>query len=299
MNLSANARRKQMDNAVLKQIEFYGGRERLRGGLGGREGGEKPQKREREDGEQEEQNLYHEEDVLEYLRSSLSSDGAAALESLTRTAVKLSLMPTSGSDFESMSTMANRTIVMTQDLLELERQLSDFKGLTKHYNEEKLQVQQDIASLREPDAHEEAPDEREDAVYQQDDGLRRQAGQEVDERVPLNILHAQTSEFSVSVKQLQSKMKEYQDRAAALTRTIEAQTQDEEGEELTIESVQRMESIMQQRRSEVQRLEERLKKYHGLPPDVESSRKEVARATNELETWRWRREVVFEELSQD
>jgi hypothetical protein len=298
-NLKANARRKQMDEAVLKQIEIYQERERQRERPGGKGQAEGEQQREDDLGDQEDQSLDLDEDILQCLRSNLSPEGAAAVDALSRTAAKLGVMPASRIDFEFTTTMARRILAMTRDLLELERQLLDFKGLTKQYNEEKLQVQQDIATLRERNAHEEALDEREDAVYQQDDGCRQQADQEVDGRVPLNILHAQTSEFNASMKQLQSKIKEYQDRAAALTRTIEAQTQDEEGEELTIESVQHMESIVQQRRSEVQRMEERLKKYHGLPPDVGSSREEVARATSELETWRRRREVVFEELSQD
>jgi HAUS augmin-like complex subunit 1 len=111
-------------------------------------------------------------------------------------------------------------------------------------------------------------------------------------RVPLDVLHNQTSQFNTSTKQLHLKIKEYKDRISGLERTLEIQRQTEG--EITIEDVQRKEGFVQQKREEMRKLEVRLRAFNGLPPDIEASREEVRRAQAELERWRRRREELFE-----
>jgi uncharacterized coiled-coil DUF342 family protein len=46
----------------------------------------------------------------------------------------------------------------------------------------------------------------------------------------------------------------------------------------------------------LRRLEDSLRGYHGLPPDLEASRVEVQRAQAELNSWKKRREELFEKM---
>ncbi|RMZ91278.1 hypothetical protein DV736_g1494, partial [Chaetothyriales sp. CBS 134916] len=50
------------------------------------------------------------------------------------------------------------------------------------------------------------------------------------------------------------------------------------------------------KRSEVRALEQRLRSFHGLPPDVEASRDEVKRAQRELDQWKTKREDMFKQM---
>lgn len=311
-NLSTNANHKRLNDAVVKQIGVYSNHDA-------------GQRRRRDHAQDQDQ------EVLEFLKQNLSEQGKKALEALAETSVLVGIMPSSSlsytfsssrsaeqpstsqttredvdgyaytAEFDShtdfTTALGKRITDLTHDLLELQRQLSELTMLRKEFEDETGRIERETHLLKEPDGQGEDKQD-EDRVYSRqsrDEGGIVESGDGTG-RVPLDVLHCQISDFNVSTKQLQLKIREYQDRKAALTSTVEAQTRDEDGEELTIESVQQMESTMQQKRAEVQKLEERLKKYHGLPPDVEASRAEVARATNELESWRRRRETMFAEM---
>ncbi|RMZ83849.1 hypothetical protein DV737_g1415, partial [Chaetothyriales sp. CBS 132003] len=97
----------------------------------------------------------------------------------------------------------------------------------------------------------------------------------------LERMRLRTAQWARETKQIGLKTEEYERRIAALAQHIE----DDERQ-----------TRVEAKRSEVRALEQRLRAFHGLPPDVEASRDEVKRAQRELDRWKTKREDMFEQI---
>jgi chromosome segregation ATPase len=100
-------------------------------------------------------------------------------------------------------------------------------------------------------------------------------------------LRSQTSQFTAQTKHLGWKLAEYNDRIAAL------RLSDDEHPS-TLDDVKRKKHDLESIKEDIGRLEVKLSSYNGLPPDVDASREEVRRAQAELDSWKKKREELFE-----
>ena len=229
--------------------------------------------------------------LLRDLKKALGDERRKLLREMARGCVAVEVMPSadlcSSSDEGDFTTAAGKRIMeLTQEVFKLQNHVEELSSLKQRFDREKKTTEEETRKLREPT-------ESEDAEL--DPNTHGIASPSASDRVPLETLLAQISNFNTSTKQLTLKIKEYQDRINGLNRALEVQRQDEG--DVTIEDVQHREKVLQQRRVDVQKLEAKLRAFNGLPPDIEASREEVQRAQGELEEWRRRREAAFEEIS--
>ena len=229
-----------------------------------------------------------EQKLLQELKASLPEMARTSLSEITEASVKLGYMPDAqvGSD-DVTSVLSKRIIELTQRLFQLQSQLSDLTALRRKFEDERQTIELEMAKLREPMASIDDYDDRDSPIT---DLSASRA-----EKPSLDALLSQTSNLATSTKHLSLKIREYQDRIAALTQSVYTQTENKN--EITIEDIRYKKQVVQQRREEMEKLEDRLRDFHGLPPDVDTSREEVRRVRGELEEWRRRREAMFEDLS--
>nr|KAK5445680.1 hypothetical protein LTR18_003599 [Exophiala xenobiotica] len=109
-------------------------------------------------------------------------------------------------------------------------------------------------------------------------------------------LHAQTLQDQLETKQLALKCAEYTDRIAGLERQASFRNASSDGRP-TLADIAHKQTLIDQRRRQVETLETKILEFHGLPPDIASSRAEVQRAQGELDGLKRRRDEMFERLS--
>jgi HAUS augmin-like complex subunit 1 len=108
------------------------------------------------------------------------------------------------------------------------------------------------------------------------------------EDIDTEAMNNQTSMLNRETKVVGMKLAEYQERIRVLERYDVGP--------LGIEDIVKREGMVEERRQELAKLERKILAMHGLPPDLDVSRKEVERARNELEEWKRRRDQEFEGL---
>jgi HAUS augmin-like complex subunit 1 len=114
-----------------------------------------------------------------------------------------------------------------------------------------------------------------------------QDGAEGEPDEALADLRTQTSQFTAQTKHLGLKLAEYNDRIAALRQSDDKYSS-------TFDEAKRKKHDLEVLKDDIGRLERKLKSFNGLPPDVEASREEVRRAQAELDSWKKKREELFE-----
>lgn len=112
---------------------------------------------------------------------------------------------------------------------------------------------------------------------------------QVDE-VAEGAIHQQTMQLNREVKQLTTKMEQYNEQIIALERYTIASPN-------TLE-VKEQERIVSKLQIAVKALERQVADLHGLPPDLERAREECQRAQNELQEMRKRRDGLFERMAE-
>ncbi|ETN46639.1 uncharacterized protein HMPREF1541_00825 [Cyphellophora europaea CBS 101466] len=194
------------------------------------------------------------------LAGALGSEGEDVLSSLAEATIRLNHLPPepdSASPGGSPETeLGQRMLGLTLSIFELEQELASLSELRSS-----LEAQTSTAVPT--------------------------AAEDEDAQNSIVNLRQQTSQLTAQTKHLSLKIAEYQDRIAALSRADGYQGID-------MNEVKQTEKEVAAQRVVVRKLEERLKEYHGLPPDLEASRAEVRRAQGELERWKRKREEVFE-----
>ncbi|KAK5240967.1 hypothetical protein LTR40_013483, partial [Exophiala xenobiotica] len=89
---------------------------------------------------------------------------------------------------------------------------------------------------------------------------------------------------------------EYTDRIAGLERQASSRNASSDGRP-TLADVAHKQTLIDQRRRQVETLETKILEFHGLPPDIAASRAEVQRAQGELDVLKRQRDEMFERLS--
>ena len=210
-----------------------------------------------------------EQEVLRSVERALDDETRDILRSLAEACVQLGYRPPHPSvqsivDDGVAREVGRRILGMTAETFEMENQLRELGDLERSFGREAQRTRNLVEKLR---------DEVESEVAVAD----------------LEMLRGQTARFARETKQITTKLREYGERTKALERHVE----DLEAED-SIESIREKKESANKRREEVERLEEWLKAYNGLPPDVEASRAEVRRVRDDLERWKRKREEMFE-----
>lgn len=196
--------------------------------------------------------------LLAEVEAGLGKDAREVLGTLAEGAVELGVLPSEGGDVEGEITMA--LMGLSVEVFELEALLQEVKEVRRGF-ERQLEVLHAGGGIR----------EHEDETEGNGTNLRQE-----------------TLQYTTQTKHLALKLAEYQDRTEVLSR--------EPRPAVSLEVVKQRERELQVQRDAVRQLEERLKAYHGLPPDIEASRAEVKRAQSDLDALRRRREELFEEM---
>ncbi|OAP65435.1 hypothetical protein AYL99_01407 [Fonsecaea erecta] len=107
-------------------------------------------------------------------------------------------------------------------------------------------------------------------------------------------LHNLTLQHQRETKQLTLKSAEYKSRIDALERQLSSSSRTATAEPALFAT--RQQESLDTKKRQVEALESRIRQFHGLPPDVDTSRAEVRRAEGELDLLRRRRDALFEAL---
>ena len=211
-------------------------------------------------------------DVLRDIEQALDDETRNVLSNLAGSCVQLGYMPpppsgqSIGEDGVAVE-VGRRVISVTAETFEMKNRLRELEGLASSFEREAQRTRKMVEELR---------DELESETALAD----------------LEMVRGQSARFVRETKQIALKLKEY----GGKTRALERHVQDLEAED-NVESLREKEKRVEKRRMEVKGLEERLRAYHGLPPDVEASRAEVRRVKDALDRWERRREEVFVGIS--
>lgn len=161
----------------------------------------------------------------------------------------------------SLSSMESRILEITADIFAAENELRSLQATQRSFEREITRLQATIERFR---------------------------ADTDPETLRIEEMQVSTATMNRETKVVGMKLAEYQERIKVL-----------EGYDVgsvRIEDVTREEGELQRRQDEVKKLEAQIVAMHGLPPDLEVSRKEVERARNELEEWKRRRDRAFEGL---
>ncbi|RMD39260.1 hypothetical protein DV735_g5869, partial [Chaetothyriales sp. CBS 134920] len=120
----------------------------------------------------------------------------------------------------------------------------------------------------------------------------------------LEQMRLRTAQWARESKQIGLKTDEYERRIAALARHVEDVDHEYDYDRDSdhnrgvgeIEASRQRLARVESKRSEIRALEQRLRGFHGLPPDLDASQDEVKRAQLELDRWKSKREEMFEQL---
>lgn len=211
--------------------------------------------------------------LLDALGDGIGSEGSAALASLAEACVALGHVPAVGSAAVEAE-LGPRMLAVTAAVFELEEQVAALEETHRAFGAQIMAARKAEGQVRQEEEEEEAPG----------GGPKGEDGE-----TSIAALRQQTSQLAAQTKHLALKLGEYQDRISALERS-------DDGPGFGFEELKRKEREVAAYRDIVRRLEDRLKEYHGLPPDLEASRAELRRAQAELDMWRTKREELFGEM---
>lgn len=220
-------------------------------------------------------------DLLQLVEASLSEAATSALDSLARSAVLLGCETTSPTGRSIDQVLRSKILDLSQEIFTVESQI---RSLDVEIS--RLQISQ------------QAQQQNQNHYHQQSSSLDADDPEldEITSTTPnTTTLHAQTLQHQRETKQLSLKAQEYRNRLAHLTRQLSQLSQSREPS-LMMSTVATKQARLEKRRQDLQKLENMIRAFHGLPPDLQASRDEVRRATAELERLRSRRDELFERL---
>jgi HAUS augmin-like complex subunit 1 len=163
-----------------------------------------------------------------------------------------------GDSSTDVTELAHAIIELTRDEFELANQVQKVEALQAYLDKEILLVQTEIETFKSHPAYETPPD-----------------------------LTSQTVEWARSAKLLGAKINEYRDKTTSLQRSVSIDGP-------TIEEVVQEEGNLHRLKETVRVLENRIKSYRDLPPDLEDAKNEYKRLEKELNRLTRERDQLFE-----
>ncbi len=231
-------------------------------------------------------------DALYLLEESLTEAGKESLESLAQSAVLTGCCPLSSlSPSASINQgLLNEVMGLSRHTFDLQDHISSIETLTQSLQDETNQTLEEISSFR-------AKTARRSSRASQDDPRPSTPPQPESNgpRTNYSHLYAQIQQHQRETQQLQVKSAEYDSRIDALRRHVAATDFASSGGWNTNDLVLQQQ-LLHEKKVRIKALEARFKEFHGLPPDIEASRKEIRRAQEELDGLKRRRDGLFEKI---
>ncbi|KIW69016.1 hypothetical protein PV04_04920 [Phialophora macrospora] len=225
--------------------------------------------------------------LLSLLEDSLSVVGKQSLESLARSAVLLGCDSPSASIHE---TLLARILDLSRQTSLLEDHISSIETLTSDLQAQTTQTLHDLSAVRARTARLSNPEDPMDSRPS-----TPPHGSSIGPTTDYSYVHAQTLQHQRETKQLQLKSAEYKTRIEGLERQLSAAGPASSDVPSTAALVSKQQ-VQSEKKSRIAALEARFKEFHGLPPDIVASRKEVNRLQAELDTLKRRRDELFERI---
>ena len=163
-----------------------------------------------------------------------------------------------GDSSTDVTELAHAFIELTRDEFELANQVQHVQVLQQYLDKEMALAQEEIETLKSHPAYETPAD-----------------------------LASQTVEWTRSAKLLGAKIAEYRDKITSLQKSVSIDGP-------TIETVAGEEQNVLRLKETVKQLENRIKSYRDLPPDLEDTRNEYKRLEKELRRLTQERDELFE-----
>ena len=227
--------------------------------------------------------------VLSLLEESLSESGKKSLESLADSAVLLGCHPSSLARGINHSLLI-RTIELSRQTFDLQDHISSIEALTRHLQGQMRQTTEDLSAIRAkttqlPNQTTENNSRPSTPPQLEANGLG----------TSYSHLHAQAQQHQRETQQLKLKSAEYESRIDALDRNLTA-TDLVSSDALSAADLVLKQQVLRDKKMRIEALEARFTEFHGLPPDIESSRKEVQRTQGELDSLKRQRDELFEQI---
>jgi hypothetical protein len=228
------------------------------------------------------------EAIMALLEDSLNLEGREAMDDLASAAVALGCPSTTSSSSDVVKALSVEMLGLPRQIFALEDHLNSVENLTADLETQTNHTKDADSALR----REMIP-------------LARTDGQDVLDARPItpqglgsgpdfSQLHARTQQHQHETKQLQMKSIEYQNRIAALERQLSPHRAHPGS--ISMEELSARQKVLEGKREAVAELGAKFKAFHGLPPDLQTARREVQRAQAELDALKRKRDVWFEKM---
>ncbi|KIV96114.1 hypothetical protein PV10_00018 [Exophiala mesophila] len=219
--------------------------------------------------------LHGKSDLVAILDDSLSQSAQSALDSMSRSKVLLG--------GKSSSCHSSRFIgALEVDMVGLSRRIFDLEAQTQ-------QVEDLISNLVDQDSHVDGMINGY-GIYAKENS----PGIDTDDLVPEHpSLHSQILQHQREIKQLSLKADEYRNRLASLSNVQPLRSK---SGDVTVADVASGMEALDRKRKQMLQFQETIASFHGLPPDVHSSRQEVKRVLGELNRLQTKRDELFAKL---
>lgn len=215
-------------------------------------------------------------DLVETFEDSLSKSAQSSLDSMSRSIVLLG--------GQSSSRCSSGVIgALEADMVDLSRQMFDL--------ETQIQQADDfISNLLDQLSHTEKMI-LQHGIYTKDD-----SSIDTDDVGPEHpSLHSQILQHQRETKQLSLKADEYRSRLANLSHVQPLRVRSDYP---TVADIASEIESLDRKRKHISQLQDIIASFHGLPPDVHSSRQEVKRALRELDHLQTKRDELFATLTE-
>ncbi|KAJ9603610.1 hypothetical protein H2200_011796 [Cladophialophora chaetospira] len=224
------------------------------------------------------------------LESSLLEPGLDALNSLAASAVILGCHSSPSSSAGVCESLSARVVDLAQQTSRLEDHISSIEALSLSLQGQAKQTLQDLSAFHATTAQLASQESREDP-HPSTPPNSKDDGQGTD----YSHLHAMTVQHQRETRQLQMKSAEYKSRIAILESQLTT-TDPGSSDSISTTTLVSKQQLIHDKKKRIETLEAEFKEFHGLPPDIEASRKEVQRFQRELDGLKGRRDELFERI---
>ncbi|OAL39769.1 hypothetical protein AYO20_01166 [Fonsecaea nubica] len=241
--------------------------------------------------------------IMSLLETSLAPAATAALESLASSVVVLGrASPSTSTSASVVGDLPSRIVNIPRQTFAQESQLSAIETLTADLQTQVTRTKRDLAAFfpeRTPPTSARAQDDDPTSPSTPSSSPTQQHLRTTTRTTDSSHLHSLTLQHQRETKQLTLKSAEYRSRIDALENHLAALTRS--GSHSSPSSTDPTVLAAKQRslaakKKKLDALHDRIRQFHGLPPDIEVSRAEVRRAEGALDRLRRRRDDLFEAL---
>ncbi|RVX75182.1 hypothetical protein B0A52_00534 [Exophiala mesophila] len=219
--------------------------------------------------------LHGKSDLVAILDDSLSQSAQSALDSMSRSRVLLGGKPSSCHSSRIIGALEGDMVALSRRIFDLEAQTQQVEDLISNLIDQLSHVEGMI---------------NQHGIYTKENSPGIGTDDFVLEHPPL---HSQILQHQREIKQLSLKADEYRNRLAGLSNIQPLRSK---SGDVTVADVASEMGALDRKRKQMLQFQEIIASFHGLPPDVHSSRQEVKRVLGELNRLQTKRDELFAKL---